>query len=208
MEADKENINRFKAITRIPLPVQPLPALPKHLVESNKRNMLKEVNERYPLKTLNAQALALPGPSHKTDTNRPKNHIIDPKHVTLRQRVEKLDWDYKVFKDARADEDQVILISDDEDVNKREEFRYFIENKQRNCLGEARAAETPAVKSIEPSRVKQIKRSLKRPHSRELQGLSPVCKEQKKVDEKVRRRLNFNEPLQDRLSSPDSCKFY
>lgn len=207
MESDKENINRMKASTRIPLPLQPLPALPKHLVESKKRNV-HEVNERYPLKTLNAQALALPGPSLKCVANRPKNQMFDTKHVTLRQRVEQLDWDYKVFKDDRGNDDQVIMISDDEDVSRIDEFKFFTENKERNCLGEARAAVTPALKSpsLEPSRVKQIKRSLKRPHSRELQGLSPVCKEQQPVDEKVKRRLHFSEPLQERLSSPDQCK--
>ncbi|XP_028172432.1 uncharacterized protein LOC114361557 [Ostrinia furnacalis] len=207
MESDKENINRLKGTTRIPLPVQPLPALPKHLVESNKR-MNKDINERYPLKTLNTQALALPGPSRRFVTDRPRIPMFDHKHVTLRQRVEELDWEYKVFKDDRADDDQVILISDDEDVSRADEFKYFIENKDRNCLGEARAAVTPAVKSpsLEPNRVRNIKRSLKRPHSRELQGLSPVCKEQKKVDEKVRRRLQFHEPLQERLSSPDFLK--
>ncbi|KAL0819136.1 hypothetical protein ABMA28_008395 [Loxostege sticticalis] len=207
MESDKENINRMKASTRIPLPLQPLPALPKHLVESKKRNV-HEVNERYPLKTLNAQALALPGPSLKCVANKPKNQMFDTKHVTLRQRVEQLDWDYKVFKDDRSNDDQVIMISDDEDASRIDEFKFFTENKERNCLGEARAAVTPALKSpsLEPSRVKQIKRSLKRPHSRELQGLSPVCKEQQPVDEKVKRRLHFSEPLQERLSSPDQLK--
>lgn len=210
-------MNRLKILTRIPLPVEPLPALPKHLVENKKReivkevNMMKEVNERYPLRTLNTQPnLALPGPSNaKPVANRPKMQIFDAKHVTLRQRVERLDWDYKVFKDDRGKDEQVITISDDEDT-KMEEFKFFVENRQKNCLGESKSAVTPAVKSpsLEPSRVKNIKRSLKRPHSRELQGISPLCKEPRVGEEKVKRRLHFNEPLQERLMSPDFRKFF
>ncbi|CAH0402316.1 unnamed protein product [Chilo suppressalis] len=221
MAAEKENVNRLKTITKIPLPVDPLPALPKHLFEiKSKTNMNaselnnrlaeskskpKDLNERYPLRTLNSQQnLAVPGPSHRTKEAdvRPKQKI-DARYVTRRPKTENLDWDFRVFKDDVTQEDKVIIISDDEDSSKEKKYKFFVANKQKSCLGESMAAVTPAVKNLEPNRVKKLKRSLKRPHSRELQGLPSEAKEQKKVGDKIRPKLYFNEPLQERLMSPD-----
>lgn len=192
---DKENVYKQKVTTKIPLPVKPLPALPKHLVEIKMCAKKEILHERHPLRTLNTQSqLTVAGPSKNGDISKKKTTLkIDTRHVTVRQKGDDLDWDYKVFKD---------------DTNGKrilDECKFFVHTRQKSC-GEARAAATPALKSLEPSRVKNIKRSLKRPHSRELQGLSPVAKEQKKGQEKVRRRLSFNEPLQERLMSPDYCK--
>ncbi|CAG9793499.1 unnamed protein product [Diatraea saccharalis] len=205
MEADKENINKLKLRTRIPLPVDPLPALPKHLVENKKEP--KAMTERYPLKTLKSQQnLALPGPSnlHKQVDVRPKIRV-DTRHVTRRAKAEVLDWDFKVFKDCVAEDDNVIIISDDEDNSKKDEYKFIVSNKQKSCLGETKDAVTPVLKSLEPNRVKNLKRSLKRPHSRELQGLSPLDKEQRKTQEKKRQKLHSCEPLNERLMSPDFC---
>ncbi|XP_053615235.1 uncharacterized protein LOC128678028 [Plodia interpunctella] len=206
MEANKENVHRLKAITRIPLPIEPLPALPKHLVESKRTNSKKVIqNERHPLKTINNDKhpqLSLPG------TSKPVNMIVkqknmlklDTRFVTVRPK-EDVQWSYNVFKDDKK-RDSIILISDDEN---EECVVINVDKKQRTS--DARTAETPALKStLEPNRVKNIKRSLKRPHSRELQGLSPVSKEPKKGDEKVRRRLSFTETIQDKLMSPDFWK--
>jgi hypothetical protein len=244
MEADKENIHRLKRTTKIPLPLEPLPAVPKHLLEKNtnkksnvdannpkptqtriplpleplpsiskailenNKQTAMETNERYPLRTLNLQHnLALPSTSHPKHVEKVLN--IDTRFVTRRQRSEELDWDFKIFKDTQADESVIVISSDEDSGSKKDEYRYFAQSKRRSELGDAKDNETPKCKSLEPNRVRNIKRSLKRPHSRELQGLSPKANtaNSRKCDEKVKRKLYFNEPLQDRLSSPDFCKY-
>ncbi|XP_047537566.1 uncharacterized protein LOC125071388 [Vanessa atalanta] len=213
MDIDKENI-RMKVKSKIPLPTEPLPPIPQNVL---KRQQETE-NERHPLKTINQQSNNIvnnAGPSHKNEkVEKIKTKIkcpvkINARHVTVRQNTEDLDWDYKVFKDESIQDCSVIVISDDEcalDESKHKELRYFNDNRQKNCLGETKKAATPALKSptLEPNKVRNIKRSLKRPHSRELQGLSPKVKYEK-GDERHRRRL-FHERLQDNLQSPDSLK--
>ncbi|CAD0204771.1 unnamed protein product [Chrysodeixis includens] len=205
MDANKENVYR----TRIPLPKEPLPALPKHLLIENKKHQ-ENLHKRCPLKPLNAQFVPRPGPS-KVIIQKPKKPLkIDARYVTLRQRSEDLDWNYKVFKNERVDKDSsVISISDDEKyLDERQNERYFVQNKKKNNLGEALSAVTPTLKTcLEPNPVRNIKRSLKRPHSRELQGRSPnIATKQDKLDDRVKRRLLFNERIQDRLASPDFWK--
>lgn len=207
---DKENVHR----TRIPLPKDPLPALPKHLLVDNKMVHKQQVPHRRALKTLNAQSPSMPkaGPS-KVIPQKPKHPLnIDTRHVTLRQRSVDLDWHYTVFNDKNeADKDvSVLSISDDEAYLERNgRQRYFVENKKKNTLGTVLSAVTPNLKAtLEPNRVKNIKRSLKRPHSRELQGLSPpVVPKPEKLDDKVKRRLKFNESIHDRLRTPDFCEY-
>lgn len=206
-DSDKENTHR----TRIPLPKAPLPALPKHLLVDNKMVHKQEIPHRRPLKTLNAQSSIIPkaGPS-KVVPHKPKHPLsIDTEHVTLRQRSVELDWHYTVFTDKRpADKnDSVISLSDDETYLDSRSLRYFVDNKKKNALGTVSSAVTPIVKSLEPNPVKNIKKSLKRPHSRELQGLSTAVGKQEKVDDKVKRRLKFNESIHDRLKTPDYCKY-
>ncbi|XP_050354770.1 uncharacterized protein LOC126776351 [Nymphalis io] len=218
MDIDKENI-RFKVKSKIPLPTEPLPPIPQNVL---KRQQETEM-ERHPLKTINQQSNNIvnnAGPSHKNEKvekikTKAKCPVkINTRHVTVRQNTEDLDWDYKVFKDDTVVKKcSVIVISDDEcalDESKHKESRYFNDNRQKNCLAETKKAVTPALKSptLEPNKVRNIKRSLKRPHSRELQGLSPMLNYDK-GDERHRRRL-FNECLQDKLQSyiqsPDSLK--
>lgn len=206
MEADKENVYR----TRIPLPKEPLPALPRHLLTENKKHQ-ENFHQRCPLKPLNAQFVPRAGPS-KAVLQKPKKPLkIDARFVTLRQKSENLDWNYKVFRDERVENDtSVISISDDEKyLDERQNERYFVEHRKKNNLGEALSAVTPQVKAcLEPNPIRNIKRSLKRPHSRELQGLSPnVAAKHEKLDDRVKRRLQFNERIQDRLASPDVCKY-
>ncbi|XP_062525360.1 uncharacterized protein LOC101739653 isoform X2 [Bombyx mori] len=61
MEANKENENRFIPQTRIPLPMEPLPALPRHLLKEI--NFKAFENSRQPLKTINSQSM--PGQSNQ-----------------------------------------------------------------------------------------------------------------------------------------------
>ena len=208
-DADKENTHR----TRIPLPKEPLPALPKHLLVDNKVVHKPEITHRRPLRTLNGQSSSIPkaGPS-KVVPHKPKHPLnIDTKHVTLRQRSEDLDWHYTVFNDKRPANRNasIISISDDEQyLDNTGGQRYFVENKKKNTLGTVLSAVTPNLKAcLEPNPVRNIKKSLKRPHSRELQGLSPPVEKQEKLDDKVKRRLKFNESIQDRLKTPDYCKY-
>ncbi|KAH9644028.1 hypothetical protein HF086_004289 [Spodoptera exigua] len=201
-DADKENTHK----TRIPLPKDPLPALPSHLLEDSKKNL--EIPKRCPLRTLLAQNIPKPGPS-KVVPLKPRIPLkIDTKHVTLRQRSEDLDWHYTVFKDRTEDKDaSVISISDDEKyLDDKKSRKYFVDNIKKNTLG-VNAATPNLQECLESNRIKNIKRSLKRPHSRELQGLSPPApSKQGKDEEKVKKRLQFNESLQERLGTPDFWK--
>ncbi|XP_026761345.1 uncharacterized protein LOC113520270 [Galleria mellonella] len=205
MAVNKENKygnEKTTTTSRIPLPIHPLPALPKHLMENKMQPKKLIMNERHPLKTLNNQSLSVAGPSKLRQTKKTVLKI-DSRHVTLRQGKEELDWEFKVFKDELQN-DSVISGSEDESIND-EEYKKFVGTRRKNSLGEPRTAVTPALTSLEPSKVRNIKRSLKRPHSRELQGLSPA-KGQEKGEDKFRRQLSFNEPLEERLLSPDFLK--
>ena len=206
---NKEN-KRVKVKSKIPLPKEPLPPLPQILM---KRQQEIE-NERHPLKTINWPTAHpnINGVVLKNEKVHPKPKCplkIDTRHVTHRQNTEDLDWNYHVFKDNTVKDCSIVIISDDEDEEKNDNQAgsYFVNNHEKNCLGEAKKALTPALKSpsLEPNRVKNIKRSLKRPHSRELQGLSPKVK-QERGDERHKRRLEFSELSQHRLQSPDFCK--
>ncbi|KAJ8711693.1 hypothetical protein PYW08_008647 [Mythimna loreyi] len=208
-DADKENVHK----TRIPLPKDPLPALPKHLLVDHKMVHKQEIPHRRALKTLNAQStsIANAGPSKVVASKSRIPLNLDTRHVTLRQRSVDLDWHYTVFNDQRAaDKDTSALsISDDETYLERKgNQRNFVENKRKNTLGAVLSAVTPNLKAtLEPIPVRNIKRSLKRPHSRELQGLSPpVEAKPDKFDDKVKRRLKFNESVQERLRTPDFWK--
>ncbi|CAK1593803.1 unnamed protein product [Parnassius mnemosyne] len=212
MEANKENINRLKVKTKIPLPMEPLPALPKHLLLKKIQKDPVSEDNRIPLKTINSSSVLLAGPSTGhggvVSTKTRRTYEVDSKYVTFRQRNEDLDWDFKVFKEETNNKDSsIISISDDEESfieGDKEKYNSISENKQKNCLGEARKVLTPLHRStLEPKRVRNIKKSLKRPHSRELQGLSPVTHPEKKGEENFKRRLKFNDRLNDRLQSLD-----
>ncbi|CAG4955316.1 unnamed protein product [Parnassius apollo] len=193
---DKENISAF----------------PKKLLLKKIQEVPVREDNRIPLKTINSLS-GLPAGSStdhgKAVSNKTRStYEIDSKYVTFRQRNEDFDWDYKVIKDEANNKDcSIISISDEEGrfiESDKKEYNYFNENKQKNVLGEASRAAIPLHKSpLEPNRVRNIKKSLKRPHSRELQGLSPVVHPEKKGEEKCKRRLKFNERLSDRLQSPD-----
>lgn len=203
MEADKENV----CTTKIPLPKHPLPALPTRLLIPNKILQKQDQNpSRIPLRTINGQFMPKAGSSK--DINKPNFLMnIDSRFVTRRRMSENLDWSNSVFKDTQTEKDSsIISISDDEQYLDTDKQRYFVENKKKHDLGGVLSAVTPNLKAaLEPNPVKNIKRSLKRPHSRELQGLSPLVK-QNKQDLKVKRRLHFKEPLPDRLDPLDFCK--
>ncbi|CAG9568059.1 unnamed protein product [Danaus chrysippus] len=214
MEVDKENIRGLKNKTKIPLPLSPLPAVPHNLVKRN-----NEI-ERHPLKTINRQDSHTAGTSQRHDKidknekekekvrNRTKFPLnLDTRFVTIRPKTEEMDWNYSVFKDETVKENSIIVISDDEETSYEEkckEISYFLHNRQKNSLGDSSSIVTPIPKSplLEPNRVRNIKKSLKRPHSRELQGISPITK-QGRGDEKHKRRLQFNERLEIKQQTPD-----
>ncbi|OWR48571.1 cyclin domain-containing protein 2 [Danaus plexippus plexippus] len=216
MEVDKENIRGLKNKTKIPLPLSPLPAVPHNLLKRN-----NEI-ERHPLKTINRQDSHIAGTSQrhdkidKNEKEKEKEKIrnkmnvplnMDTRFVTIRQKTEDMDWNYNVFKDETVKENSIIVISDDEETSYEEKckkIRYFLHNRQKNCLGDTSSVVTPDPKSplLEPNRVRNIKKSLKRPHSRELQGISPITK-QRKGEEKHKRRLQFNERLQIKQQTSD-----
>ncbi|XP_048006255.1 uncharacterized protein LOC125241702 isoform X2 [Leguminivora glycinivorella] len=210
---DKENV---KAKTRIPLPLAPLPALPNHL--------LKKISERPPLNTLAgpnglsqnvpSSLLCVAGPSNaknKSIVDRLKSPFqIDTKFVTVQRGCDEyLDFNFVAYQDdkRRVSEPTVITVSSDEENESNEKEIYFTD---KDSLANKRrmSASTPALNTLVPARVKNIKRSLKRPHSRELQGLTPL-ENREKVDDRVKRRLNFNQTVRERMQTPDlSLKSY
>ncbi|CAG5007985.1 unnamed protein product [Parnassius apollo] len=190
-------------------------ALPKKLLLKKIQEVqeIQEVREdnRIPLKTVNSLS-GLPAGSStehsKAVSNKTRStYEIDSKYVTFGQKNEDLDWDYKVIKDEGNKDCSIISISDEEESfieSEKKEYNYFNENKQKNGVGEAIRAATPLHKSpLEPNRVRNIKKNLKTSHSGELQGLSPVVHPEKKGEEKCKRRLTFNERLNNRLQLPD-----
>lgn len=213
---DKENL---KANTKIPLPVAPLPALPNHL--------LKKVNERQPLNTLagpNTRNVAnyddryphsSAGPSNAKSrfvTNRPKSPVIkmDTKFVTMRRGCDFSEFNVAAYREntRRKSVPSIICISDDEEADNNAKENYF--SNKDGCVYKKACTSTPSyynLHTLQPARVKNIKRSLKRPHSRELQGVSPLPNRKKVDDGRVKRKLNFSQSVQDRLESPDSCKY-
>lgn len=215
MDIDKEN-KRVQVKSKIPLPKDPLPPLSQTLI---KRPQELEF-ERHPLKTINWQTINKPNITNANPKieNSERNNLktkcplkVDTRHVTLRQNTEDLDWNYQVFKDNEIKEcSSVIIISDEEkeiDEEGSKHVNYFTNHYEKNCLGDTKKALTPALKSpsLEPNRIKNIKRSLKRPHSRELQGISPKVQQERR-DERHKRRLEFTQFSQDQLHSPDFCK--
>ncbi|XP_023948772.2 uncharacterized protein LOC112053551 [Bicyclus anynana] len=168
----KEN----KLISKIPLPMDPLPPIPTTALK--RTNSVKV--ERQPLETIYHEPANQGNSQHKGAIHKKIVRIlkrsnsavnkIDAKHVTLRQKSDDLDWNYKVFNDIIDDKNKGTL-----DIPK----------------DGASKALTPAIKTAEPSRVRNIKRSLKRPHSRELQGISPAVRDDK-GEEKHKRRLVFD----------------
>ncbi|CAH0731942.1 unnamed protein product, partial [Brenthis ino] len=207
MDIGKEN-KRVQVKSKIPLPKDPLPPLSQTLI---KRPQELDI-ERHPLKTINWQTINKPnitGANPKIE-NSERNNLktkcplkVDTRHVTLRQNTEDLDWNYQVFKDNEVKEcSSVIIISNEEKEN--EERIDEERSKQKNCLGDTKKALTPSIKSplLEPNKIKNIKRSLKRPHSRELQGISPKVQQDRR-DERHKRRLEFTQFSQYQLHSPD-----
>ncbi|CAH2261878.1 jg25450 [Pararge aegeria aegeria] len=181
----KEN----KVKSKIPIPVDPLPPLSENTLKKNPR--IK--TDRHPLETLyqesvNSEKVATHNRKIKKALRRSNSVAIraDTRHVTVRQKTEDLDWNYKVFKDMSDDEQKKGTLL-----------------KADNRAGETSKISTPALKSfLEPCRVRNIKRSLKRPHSRELQGISPVVTDDLR-EEKHKRRLVFTDRFEKRWHSTD-----
>ncbi|XP_063529297.1 uncharacterized protein LOC134740674 [Cydia strobilella] len=198
---DKENV---KLKSRIPLPLAPLPPLPPHL--------LKKLSERPPLNTLSGpnrldhkvpslNLLCMAGPSNvknKSVINRPNSPFqFNAKFVTMRRGQKDFDYNSVGCQDDRRISEQSVSSDEENDTNEK----YFTDkdglaNKKRI------SASTPALNTLVPARVKNIKRSLKRPHSRELQCLTPLENRERQND-KAKRRLNFNQTVSERMQSPD-----
>ncbi|GBP92138.1 hypothetical protein EVAR_67327_1 [Eumeta japonica] len=171
MEVNKENDDSKKTLTKIPVPKDHLPQLPKHLVYDvdcqrfcNARKL-----RRPPLKTLNTL------PRAGCVRTSPSLDKLDSRHVTLRHVHDSpLDWELKVFSDV------LLAVNDD----------------GRNAEGDAgngRPVTPASSKYFELSRVRNIKKSLKRPHSRELLELSPTERDDFKKTEEVKRKLNYSD---------------
>lgn len=190
MDKTKENINK----TNNPIPKESLPVLSRDFKMENKKIQKKHdtTPSRIPLSTINTQIL-WPGSSNVKI--KPKFLMqIDTKYVTFRKRNADLEWNYEVFNDNQVVKDSsIISISDDEVNAGKENQPCCVELKPKNELCDPLSTVTPILKAyLEPNRIKNIKRSLKRPHSRELQGLSP-----KNNEDKVRRRLQFSQHLEE-----------
>lgn len=163
---NKENVTNSEVKTKIPLPKKPLPPMPSKLIRSTVSENLKQCkhNQRHPLKTLQSQG-------NTSKLNLDFNKLIG-KHVTFRHSDSPLDWEYKVFQD-----DFELL-----EIKKKPVKEVSVCQKDVNgvveCdilkLNETNRPKTPIGSNLEHPRIRNIKRSLKRPHSRELQGLTPI----------------------------------
>lgn len=209
MEANKENVCEPEKIgkTRIPLPLHPLPPLPIQLLKKQGTNT---ENRRQPLQTL-AQENVIPSTSNVISSQDKSMAKIlkklDTKFITMRRKKEKLDTNYNIFKDH---DENIIIISDDdegEQTDKNVKVGSFFDGAKKTA---DRLAITPSEKQGQHLQVRNIKRSLRRPSSRELQGLSPTEKRENRQESAslaVKRRLRFTETSPpDRLQSTDSCK--
>lgn len=205
MEENKENLKALRK-TKIPLPLDPLPQVPTSLTCSLSKS------ERKPLKTISLSR-ALPSQIKVSDSCR--------KNVTLRKHKQSpLDWNYKVFidKPRTVFEDRPRAIPDKNDKYKNDEAKQFECKKDAFGVAEcnllsldvAPKVSTPKINvCLEPARVRNIKQSLKRPHSRELQGrLSPIKKELRRSKWDAKCKLNFGDRIIDRLQSPDISKYF
>ncbi|XP_045779162.1 uncharacterized protein LOC123876834 [Maniola jurtina] len=197
----KENAVKSK----IPIPVDPLPPLSEHTLN---RNLVKknEQHPRQPLETLyqeaiNSKRATLNSKKVKTVLRRSNSALtkIDTQHVTIRQNNEDLDWSYNVFKDTLN-----FKTNNKSTVDKRALDTHKSSHVEENRVEESRKVSTPTLKSfLEPSRIRNIKRSLKRPHSRELIGISPAVNDDKR-DEEQRRRLVFTDRVDSNSQPNDS----
>ncbi|XP_041983075.1 uncharacterized protein LOC121736083 [Aricia agestis] len=160
MDLNKENKIGIKTTSRIPLPKEPLPKIPKQVLQ-------KEV--RLPLKNIQSETTNTANVEKKCPLK------IDSTHVTVR-RTEELDWDFKVFKDEK----------------------YALPNAGPS---EKDVKITPLKSPLAVNRIKNIKKSLKRPHSRELLGLSPEPSQKKEGN--FKRRLEFKN-VDERLHLSDA----
>lgn len=204
MEFNKEN---RKFITKIPIPLDPLPPVPKHLTIAHIKNLeadrAAKHSKRDPLRTLNSEA----GSSQGFIRKKPPT-LNAFRHVTLRTKGEEtLDWNYQVFRDRDVVDRSISLDEDD-----RQKKQAHKKARRLSMLPDVAITTVPSVKQtpfqplcLESNVIKNIKKSLKRPHSRELVGLSPrkagngddgrIAKHQSRVS------------LFDRLKSPDQCEY-
>lgn len=172
--------------------------------------MLKESSTKADSKYVSRRNNIEDGPSHQFIRDHPTPRKIDTRHVTHRNKgEEQLDWNYAFLRNGQ----QVysVTISDDEDEKKTKKFHTHTKVKRSCSLHEMTfvSAVKPATPlkpdCLEPNVIKNIKKSLKRPHSRELVGLSPGGKERKGEDGRAVRRQSRGR-LCERLKSPDQCK--
>lgn len=257
METNKENIrskstkDAFK--TRIPVPVEPLPLLPKHLINNTTK-------VRVALKTIESFNANIPSASRQMQKNREETKIQKkwplplplPNHVKndIACSKNKTSWSHNIFKDdgeicnaaesierglkdnegtgssgfmksklkeillgnpekytsqgeSHSSHDIAFIISDDD--SEKNETVLFTEDERKLQISKIDITVVTPAAVIEHRGIRNIKKSLKRPHSRELQGLSPAVKE-KSTEEKAKRRLMFDR-LEDRLLCSDVCKY-
>lgn len=187
--------------SKIPIPVEPLPPLTERSLNRNHSMKIK----RHPLETLyqepgNIQTGAVRKIVKKVVKLRRSNSTvdkIDSRHVTVRQSSYELDWNFKVFNDNEPDN---LKLVDDGDNDKTVERNVNFKTEHGRPL-------TPVLKQcLEPLAVRNIKKSLKRPHSRELQGISPISCDGRNAVEKHKRRLDFSEGAAEKCQH-DNCKY-
>lgn len=201
MESNKENINRSPPKSRIPVLVRSLSIQGKRNHENNTNNdLIRETKtQRAPLTTIDHHNIHAPGPSCLKTASKLKQFPwhIDARHVTIRKKI-----DYITQFDHNKNN-----IKTNDDVDERNFIDWnVVENVHRNC--EVETVATPSILRpvAENLRIKNIKKSLRRPHSQELQGISLPGKEDKNSDGKF--KLRYKEQLKDRLETPDFSKLY
>lgn len=172
MQTEKENVDFLRKNNIMKLPTSK--SQTKYFNED--KTTIKDEEKRVPLQTLKSTT-----ENHsQTAKNKPDSPFIG-RYVTVRNKVNDdltIPVDLLIFEEPIP----LIVISDDEDRPKASTSRV-----------------TPADGSkLENKAVKNIKKSLKRPHSRELQAANDRKEEYEKVSKKLR-----TERICERISLPD-----
>lgn len=193
MEKSKENLKRnLVHKSKIPIPLDPLPQMrncasccPETSVNLPSASAL----QRQPLKTLNSKI-------HTTKCVNKER--IAAKNVEFKKKHKEYTTSYEVFTDDENKE---------EDKKVPEKSEYVKDDNDTIVLddqAQSQRVQRPNTPALLIPAIRNIKRSLKRPHSRELQCISPAKEKKKKLERQT--KLNVVKSVFERLQSPSPGK--
>lgn len=132
--------------------------------------------------------------AHADSENLSKASVTKTRNLILAEGKQKR------LSDDRSKQDNGVVIISSDDNN---EIGYDTNAEKNNIPGPSQLSLITPIAPIENKIVKNVKKSLKRPHSRELQGILKTSN-QEKASDKVKRRLAYDEKT---ILTPDICKY-